>query len=101
VAGRGTVASRPVARPAAPPRAERVERVERVSEKPAAPRVAAIRPPRPPGAPDEEVTVVVRHAALADEGADAELAAATKKIAKKAPPRGRVPKPGKRTVTRR
>lgn len=96
-AGRGTAASRPAVRAtaAAPARAERPERPVR-SE--AAPRVAAIRPPRPAGVPDEEVTVVVRHAALSEEG---ETDANKKKLAKKVPPRGRVPKPGKRTVTRR
>lgn len=97
-AGRGTAASRPAGRTAAPApaRAERTERPAR-GEAAAAPRMAAIRPPRPAGAPDEEVTVVVRHAALSEDGeADAQ-----KKVAKKVPPRGRVPKPGKRTVTRR
>lgn len=99
-AGRGTAASRPAARAAAAasPRAERPERPARATEAaPAAPRMAAIRPPRPAGAPDDEVTVVVRHAALSEEGE----AEAKKKVAKKVPPRGRVPKPGKRTVTRR
>lgn len=97
-AGRGTAASRPAARPAAPTpsRPERPERPVR-GEAPAAPRVAAIRPPRPAGVPDDEVTVVVRHAALSEDGE----ADAKKKVAKKVPPRGRVPKPGKRTVTRR
>lgn len=94
VAGRGTAASRPAARPATPPRAEKP------AEKAAPARVAAIRPPRPAGVPDEEVTVVVRHAALSEGGGD-EATHAAKKVAKKVPPRGRVPKPGKRTVTRR
>lgn len=98
-AGRGTAASRPAARTtaAAPARAERSERPIRAEVASAAPRVAAIRPPRPAGVPDDEVTVVVRHAALSEEGE----ADAKKKVAKKVPPRGRVPKPGKRTVTRR
>lgn len=100
-AGRGAAASRPPARTAtaAPARAERSERPARASEAAAAaaPRMAAIRPPRPAGVPDDEVTVVVRHAALSEEGE----AEAKKKVAKKVPPRGRVPKPGKRTVTRR
>lgn len=98
-AGRGTTASRPAARApaAAPARAERPERPVRAEVASAAPRVAAIRPPRPAGVPDDEVTVVVRHAALSEEGE----ADAKKKVAKKIPPRGRVPKPGKRTVTRR
>jgi cytoskeletal protein CcmA (bactofilin family) len=102
-AGRATVASRPAARAAAP----RAERAEKAAERPAAPRVAAIRPPRPAGAPDDEVTVVVRHAALSedegseDEGADGDTHASAKKASKKVPPRARVPKPGKRTVTRR
>lgn len=88
-------ASRPAARATTAPRPERTER----AEKPSPPRVAAIRPPRPPGVPDEEVTVVVRHAALGEDGdTDAQ---GTRKVAKKVPPRGRVPKPGKRTVNRR
>lgn len=96
--GRGSVASRPAARPAL---AARPERADKPADKPAAaPRVAAIRPPRPAGAPDDEVTVVVRHAALAEDAGD-EVARAAKKVAKKVPPRGRVPKPGKRTVTRK
>lgn len=92
--GRGTAASRPAARTATPPRAEK----EKTVEKAAPARVAAIRPPRPAGVPDEEVTVVVRHAALSENGDETHAA---KKVAKKVPPRGRVPKPGKRTVTRR
>lgn len=100
-AGRGTAASRPTARPAAtaaaPSRVERSERPVRGEVAAAAPRVAAIRPPRPAGVPDDEVTVVVRHAALSEDGETD----AKKKLAKKVPPRGRVPKPGKRTVTRR
>jgi cytoskeletal protein CcmA (bactofilin family) len=90
--GRAASASRPAARATTATRPER-------AEKPAAPRMAAIRPPRPPGVPDEEVTVVVRHAALGEDGdTDAQ---GKKKVAKKVPPRGRVPKPGKRTVNRR
>lgn len=100
-------AGRASARPAPPPRPERTERSgersadrsgERTADRSGAPRVAAIRPPRPAGVPDEEVTVVVRHAALAEDDAPAESG---KKGAKKAPPRARVPKPGKRRVTRR
>jgi cytoskeletal protein CcmA (bactofilin family) len=54
-------------------------------------RVAAIRPqPRD----DDEKTAVVRHPQVAKEKAGAPKA-------KKAPPRARVPKPGKRRVTRR
>lgn len=97
-----TSASRPAPRAttAAPPRAERASATERVSERAAAPRMAAIRPPgRSADAPDEEVTVIVRHAALGEGDADA--TGQKKKAAKKVPPRGRVPKPGKRNVNRR
>jgi cytoskeletal protein CcmA (bactofilin family) len=59
-------------------------------------RVPAILPPQETGG-DDDVTVVVRHAALPkDDGRNA-----AKKKAKKAPPRARVPKPGKRRVSRR
>lgn len=65
----------------------------------AVPRVAAI---RPPGQDPSEVTVVVRHSAIADDESGEQAAPkATKKKTKKAPPRGRVPKPGKRGVNRR
>jgi hypothetical protein len=47
---------------------------------------------------DDEVTIVVRHAAI---GETAEGDAKGKKTQKKAPPRARVPKPGKRHVGRR
>jgi cytoskeletal protein CcmA (bactofilin family) len=94
--GRTTAASRPAARTTA----SRPERPARAEAAPAAPRVAAIRPARPAGVADEEVTVVVRHAALSEDG-DEGPDGAKRKLAKKVPPRGRVPKPGKRTVTRR
>lgn len=94
-------AARPAAaRPAAPARAASA------TPTPAAARVAAI--PRPAVAPaDDEVTVVVRHAEIGqDEAASKESEAprrkaGVKKKAKKAPPRARVPKPGKRRVSRR
>jgi cytoskeletal protein CcmA (bactofilin family) len=93
-----------------PPRRERVRAVARRAEpqrstvarpasgSPPARRVAAVRASQN----DDEVTVVVRHAEL--EGAEAAPArkkATKKKKAKKVPPRARVPKPGKRRVTRR
>ncbi len=65
------------------------------------PRVAAVAPPRRRGTPDEEVTVVIRHAAIAEDGESAPEPKAKKKTAKKSPPRGRVPKRGKRNVNRR
>ncbi len=92
-AARPSSSARPApARVTTAPRPERAQETER-----AAPRVAAIRP-RTPGVPDEEVTVIVRHAAL---GEGTETDAQKKKVAKKVPPRGRVPKPGKRSVNRR
>jgi cytoskeletal protein CcmA (bactofilin family) len=94
-----------------PPRRERVRAAARprvaAQSRPkpaatAAPRVAAVRPAES----DEEVTVVVRHAALqtgGDTGGSSRAATKkkSKKKGKKAPPRGRVPKPGKRRVNRR
>ncbi|MEX1368695.1 MAG: polymer-forming cytoskeletal protein [Nannocystaceae bacterium] len=77
--------------------AARATPAARTAEK-SAPRVAAVRPPQNPGRPDDEVTVVVRHTAIADHE---DPGARAKKKAKKAPPRGRVPKPGKRKVNRR
>lgn len=76
----------------------------------APPRVAAIPVPNMNDGHDEEVTVVVRHAAIEGKGGEkaapakaAKAAAkpAAKKKAKKSPPRARVPKPGKRRVGRR
>ena len=66
-------------------------------------RVAAIPVPQAPQT-DDEVTVVVRHAAVESAEADAKKPAARagkKSGKKKAPPRARVPKPGKRRVGRR
>lgn len=77
--------------------AARAAPAARTTEK-SAPRVAAVRPPQGPGRADDEVTVVVRHTAIADQE---DSGARAKKKAKKAPPRGRVPKPGKRKVNRR
>lgn len=95
--GRSSTAS--ASRGSAPAaRAERAAPAPRAHER-SAPRVAAIRPPQP-ARPDDEVTVVVRHSALGnDEGTG--TGGTTKKKAKKSPPRGRVPKPGKRKVNRR
>ncbi|MEM7151898.1 MAG: polymer-forming cytoskeletal protein [Myxococcota bacterium] len=64
------------------------------------PRVAAIRAPKSTARPDDEVTVIVKHAALSEEE-EPKASKSTKKKAKKSPPRGRVPKPGKRRVNRR
>lgn len=79
-------------------------RAELVSEGPAR-RVTPIRPS--PREDDDEVTIVVRHAEVptapkeaAASGKDAKKAAKKTK-AKKAPPRARMPKPGKRRITRR
>ncbi len=83
-------------KPASRSRSSSSEKTGRV----APPRVAAIPTPKAPS--DGEVTVVVRHAALAEgEKAGAEKVAKTAKKTKKAAPRARVPKPGKRRVGRR
>lgn len=87
--------SKPAAKPATGGRRSSSEKTGKV----AAPRVSAIPTPRP--APDGEVTVVVRHAALANGEKAKEAGAKPAKKAKKAPPRARVPKPGKRRVGRR
>jgi cytoskeletal protein CcmA (bactofilin family) len=106
----------------APPVRERsrvVARVRPTESRPAPPRavasesrpaVAASRrpPPRPPKravpAPaardDDEDTVVVRHAELKPDAARPATSAPVE-IKKKAPPRARMPKPGKRRVGRR
>ncbi|MCX4245421.1 bactofilin family protein [Paraliomyxa miuraensis] len=101
----GTASKPAASKPAAGRPGGRPERVEARAarpERPApAPRVAAIRPPQATGGPDEEVTVVVRHAALAEDDEANEAVESRKKPGKKAPPRGRVPKPGKRRVNRR
>jgi cytoskeletal protein CcmA (bactofilin family) len=89
---RSVLTSRPAAKPAARP-----TRAPARTESPA--RVAAIETAEPV---EDDVTIVVRHAALAEKAAKAEKAKkATKKKAKKSPPRARVPKPGKRRVGRR
>jgi cytoskeletal protein CcmA (bactofilin family) len=69
----------------------------RPASPPAKPRVAAVRAPRN----EDEVTVVVRHAELEGQVAEAPRKKPAKKKTKKVPPRARVPKPGKRRVTRR
>jgi cytoskeletal protein CcmA (bactofilin family) len=80
-------------RRAAPPRASRPESV-------APPRVADVQ--AAPAAKDEdEVTIVVRHAAVVEAEEDSGARKVAKKKTKKAPPRARVPKPGKRRVGRR
>lgn len=79
----------------------RATTASRKAERAAAPRVAAIRPPKGAQNVDEEVTVIVRHAALSEEQSEATSDKTAKKKAKKAPPRGRVPKRGKRSVNRR
>ncbi|MEM9460244.1 MAG: polymer-forming cytoskeletal protein [Myxococcota bacterium] len=95
--GASRAASTPSAR--ATPRATAASRK---AERSVTPRVAAIRPPKGAQNVDEEVTVVVRHAALSEsEQSEASSDKAAKKKAKKAPPRGRVPKRGKRSVNRR
>lgn len=102
---RPVIASRPAAAPA---RAARPA-PEPVKEAPAAPaRKVAI---ATPAGHDDEVTVVVRHAALgagaasgsgASSGSgDSDGKVAARKKTKKSPPRARVPKPGKRRVGRR
>ena len=65
---------------------------------PAGRRIAPIRPAVRSGE-DEEVTVVVRHAEVATNDKSSGQPAKTK--AKKAPPRARMPKPGKRRINRR
>lgn len=90
-AGRATAARSPARATTAAAKPERA----------AVPRVAAIRPPRGTQTADEEVTVVVRHAALSEADEPEASDKAPKKKAKKAPPRGRVPKRGKRGVNRR
>jgi cytoskeletal protein CcmA (bactofilin family) len=61
-----------------------------------APRVTSAPPiPARSERDDDEVTIVVRHAAIGDVGSS------DTKPAKKPPPRARVPKPGKRRVGRR
>lgn len=98
-----------------PPRRERERKAARARPTSTARPARAAAPPRP--APpvratvseaDDDATVVVRHAAVAAEVAEAKPAAkpkpaqaAQKKKTKKAPPRARVPKPGKRRVGRR
>lgn len=102
---RPVIASRPAAAPA---RAARPA-PEPVKEASAAPaRKVAI---ATPAGHDDEVTVVVRHAALgagaasgsgASSGSgDSDGKVAARKKTKKSPPRARVPKPGKRRVGRR
>lgn len=83
--------ARPAAKPAAAPKV-----APRGAPAPA--RVAAVGPAAPQ---EDEVTVVVRHAALATGAAESEAKRPAKKKAKQAPPRARVPKPGKRRVGRR
>lgn len=93
------IATRPAARSTTASRtSERTS--ERSGERSASPRVAAIRPPTGASSNEEEVTVVVRHSALAD-GETATETKVNKKKSKKSPPRGRVPKRGKRGVNRR
>jgi cytoskeletal protein CcmA (bactofilin family) len=91
---RASVLSRPAAKPAAKARPAR-----RAAE-PAPARVAAIETSEPV---EDDVTVVVRHAALAEKAKKADKAKkkTAKKKTKKSPPRARVPKPGKRRVGRR
>ena len=76
-----TAPARPAARPEEPAR-------------PAAAPAIAVRSERD----DDEVTIVVRHAAIGEAAGDDSKGS---KTAKKAPPRARVPKPGKRRVGRR
>src|SRR5688572_15736154 len=100
---RPAAAARPVAAAApsrtAPAReAARASRPVAKGNKESGTRVAAI---APPGEREDEVTVVVRHAALGGAGDGEGKDAARKDKAKKAPPRARVPKPGKRRVGRR
>lgn len=94
---RGSVLSRPGAKPAARPTA----RPARPAVAPA--RVAAIETNADPD--QDDVTIVVRHAALEEKAARADNKSgkkkSSKKKAKKSPPRARVPKPGKRRVGRR
>ncbi len=88
------------ASPAASRAAPASRKAERSAPAGAAPRVAAVRGSRQQ--PDDEVTVVVRHSALdKDEETPPPRPSGKKKSAKKSPPRGRVPKPGKRRVNRR
>ena len=88
---------RRAARRAAPSRVARAEPAAAP-----APRVAEAAPAA--AKDDDEVTIVVRHAAIAEaekKEASGSTRKAAKKKTKKAPPRARVPKPGKRRVGRR
>lgn len=96
----------PVRRPA-PARAGRPDGAPARTTRPTAGRVedtaprvttAPPIPARPAERDDDEVTIVVRHAAI---GEMSDEAASETKPAKKPPPRARVPKPGKRRVGRR
>lgn len=82
---------KPAAKPAA-----------KAAAKKAPTRVAAIPTPRAAGASrrDDDDTIVVKHAEL-DSSKRGSARKTTKKITKKAAPRARVPKPGKRRVGRR
>jgi cytoskeletal protein CcmA (bactofilin family) len=96
---RASILSRPAAAKPATARAVPAKPAARPARKPAdvAPaRVAAIETSAPV---EDDVTIVVRHAALAESAQKAKKAA--KKKTKKSPPRARVPKPGKRRVGRR
>jgi cytoskeletal protein CcmA (bactofilin family) len=106
-ARRATPTRPAAARPGSDGASARAARPAEAPARPAASRPAAVRAAEdsaPRGAPvaraehDDEVTIVVRHAAIG-EAAEAESKA--KPGAKKAPPRVRVPKPGKRRVGRR
>jgi cytoskeletal protein CcmA (bactofilin family) len=81
------------ARPARPAPARPAARPEEPARPAAAPAISA-RSDRD----DDEVTIVVRHAAIGEAAGDDSKG---NKTAKKAPPRARVPKPGKRRVGRR
>jgi cytoskeletal protein CcmA (bactofilin family) len=113
---RSTTRSRPrpvlATRPAAaPPRAARPASAapREAAKGPASTPKAAAAPARKvaiatPAGHDDEVTVVVRHAALTPGSAEGDGNAAkvaARKKTKKSPPRARVPKPGKRRVGRR
>jgi cytoskeletal protein CcmA (bactofilin family) len=97
---RAARAAQPAKEPAREPSKEpaRAPAAEAPATRPAPPRKVAI---AAPAGHDDEVTVVVRHAALATGAADADGKAAARKKTKKSPPRARVPKPGKRRVGRR
>ncbi|MBL4684717.1 MAG: polymer-forming cytoskeletal protein [Nannocystaceae bacterium] len=97
---RTTTESRTVAkspRGASKPKSESETRPKAKAEPVARPRVAPI---RVAARDDDEVTVVVRHAEIATRSGKTAKKAAKKK-AKNTPPRARMPKPGKRRISRR